>query len=139
MQKAKGKKALIFARIGAVFYILWGLLHVLAAFIVLPPAIEGLEPSVTLARVQQNSFFMATIGIASVWIAIAKNWRNDRFGFWFNLFLVSAADIGFIWFVLIPGWEPISMGFIGPLLWILATSATTLGMSITTRVATPQS
>ncbi|MEM7758033.1 MAG: hypothetical protein AAF298_07900 [Cyanobacteria bacterium P01_A01_bin.40] len=71
---------------------------------------------------------MATIEVGSIWIAICKNWRNDRFGFWFNLFLVSAADLGFICLVLIPGWEPISMGLIGPLLWILATVASALGI-----------
>ena len=128
MEQDTRKKALKFARIGAIFYILWGVLHVLAAFYILPPATEGLEPSATLGRVQQNSVLMGTIGIATVWIAISKNWRNDRFGFWLNLFLVSATDLAFIFFVLIPGWEPLPLGLIGPSLWILATITSSIGI-----------
>ncbi|MEM7758034.1 MAG: hypothetical protein AAF298_07905 [Cyanobacteria bacterium P01_A01_bin.40] len=48
----KRRTALMLARIGAVFYVLWGLLHILVAFMVLPPATEGLEAGITLARVQ---------------------------------------------------------------------------------------
>ena len=138
MKKDRRKEALKFARIGAVFYVLWGILHLLAAFYILPPATEGLEPSATLGRVQQNSVLMATISVTTVWIAISKNWRNNRFGFWLNLFQVSATDLAFIIFVLIPGWEPIPLALIGPSLWILATIFSTLGITTKTRFSTKQ-
>ncbi len=115
-------------RTGAILYVLWGALHVLAAFLILPMATAGLEPGVTLARVQQNSVFMASVGVAAIWIAIAYNWRGSRFGYWFNLYLVSAADLGFIVLVLFPGYEGLPQGLIGPALWVLAVIASTVGM-----------
>lgn len=115
-------------RAGAVFYGLWGALHVFAAFLILPDASAGLQPGVTLARVQQNSVFMATVGVAAIWIAIRFNRRGDRFGYWFNLYLVSAADLGFVLLVLLPGHEALPRGLIGPALWIAAVAASTVGM-----------
>ena len=118
----------IWHRAGAVLYVLWGLLHVLAAFLVLPSATAGLQEGISLARVQQNSVFMALVGLATVWIAVAFNWRGSRFGYWFNLYLVTAADLGFIVLVLLPGYEALPQGLIGPTLWVLAVFASTLGM-----------
>jgi hypothetical protein len=57
------------------------------------------------------------------------NWRNDGYGYWINLAIIGVADIGFIAFVLIPGYLPIWPGLAGPLFWIvglLLTSAARL-------------
>jgi hypothetical protein len=42
--------------------------------------------------------------------------------------LVSAADIGFILFVLIPAYLPLVPGALGPILWILAVAFSTIGL-----------
>uniref|UniRef100_UPI00227F3A31 hypothetical protein n=1 Tax=Escherichia coli TaxID=562 RepID=UPI00227F3A31 len=49
--------------------------------------------------------------------SIFLNWRNDIRGWWINLAVVSATDIGFIIYILIPGYTPIWPGILGPLFW----------------------
>jgi hypothetical protein len=41
--------------------------------------------------------------------------------------VVSAADIGFILFVLLPGHAPMNPAALGPIIWILAVVFSTLG------------
>jgi len=52
-------------------------------------------------------------------------WRNSKLGYWLNFVVVSAGDIGFIIFVLIPGYLPLVPGAFGPLLWLLALAFST--------------
>jgi len=115
-----------YARIGAVFYVLWGLLHIFAGYMALG-ALEGVRRGVSRERIMQNSIFLAMTGVASVWIAVKFNWYNDAFGYWFNLFIVSVADISFIWLILLPGYIPLFPGVNGPVLWIIAVVASTIG------------
>jgi hypothetical protein len=68
-------------------------------------------------------------------VAVMLNWKNSRLGYWLNLVVVSAADIGFIVYVLMPGYVPLIPGGLGPLLWILAVIFSTLGI----RQANPDS
>jgi hypothetical protein len=49
-------------------------------------------------------------------------------GFWMNLILVSVADIGFIIFVLVPGYISLIMGIWGPVFWIAAVIFSSLGI-----------
>lgn len=116
-----------FAKTGALFYVLWGLLHILAAWMVLTPALGDLEASVSTGRIYQNSVFMAMTGIAVIWIALQFNIRNDAFGYWFNLFLISVADLGFIIFVFLPGYETAPKALMGPALWVMAVAFSTFG------------
>ena len=116
-----------FAKIGAVLYVLWGLLHLQAARLVYMLG-DSLEPGMVQGRVYQDAFnllFFALFGIA---VAIAYNWHNSRLGYWLNLVVVSAADIGFILYVLMPGYVPLVPGGLGPLFWILALTFSTLGI-----------
>ena len=120
------------ARAAAVFYILWSVLHIIAAFMILGPALaplEGIEPSAAHGRIYQNSGLMATVSIASIVIAMAMNWRNDRLGHWLQVVIVGGTDVAFIAFVLLPGYEPWSVGWIGPTLWLIA-----LGLSCAARM-----
>lgn len=117
-----------YAKTGAVFYVLWGILHTLAAFLVIEPAAGGLSQGIATARIYQNSVFMAMAGIAAIWIAYQFNWKNDTFGYWFNLFIVAVSDLGFIILVLIPGYEPPPAGLIGPTLWVIALAFSTVGI-----------
>jgi len=124
----------VFAKLGAVTYVLWGLLHIQAARLVYMLG-NSLEPGMVQGRVFQGAFnllFFALFGIA---IAVMLNWKNSRPGYWLNLVVVSAADIGFIVYVLMPGYVPLVPGGLGPLLWILAVIFSTLGI----RQANPDS
>ena len=60
--------------------------------------------------------------------AVLLNWKNSRLGYWLNLVVVSAADIGFIVTVLMPGYVPLVPGALGPFLWVVAILFSTLGI-----------
>jgi hypothetical protein len=109
----------IAAKLGAVLYVCWGLLHFTAAYSVLKLA-QNSPGAMAQARLMQTAFYLAAFAAAAIIFAIALNWRNDRFGFWVNAVIVGIADIPFILFVLVPGNVPWWPGLLGPLLWIAA-------------------
>jgi len=49
-------------------------------------------------------------------------------GYWLNLAAASVTDIGFIVFILRPGYLPLKPGLLGPILWLLATIFSTWGV-----------
>jgi hypothetical protein len=125
----------LYAKLGAVTYVLWGLLHIQAARFVYVLG-QTLEPGIVQGRIYQdawNLLFFALFGIA---VAITLNWKNSHLGYWLNLVVISAGDIGFIVTILMPGYVPLVPGGIGPLLWIVALVFSTLGIRASSRVAT---
>jgi len=114
------------ARTGAVFYLLWGLLHIWASYQTYRLG-AGMEPGPAQARVFQDAGFMLALSIAVVVIAVRMNWRNSAVGYWVNLALVTLADVLFIGLILLPGYIPLGMGLLGPVLWILAVIFASLG------------
>ncbi len=117
----------IFARLGAITYVLWGLLHIIAAQKVYQLG-QSLEPGMVQGRVFQdawNLLFFALFGIA---VAVFLNWKNSRLGYWLNLVVVSAGDIGYVLFLLLPGYIPWVPGGLGPLLWVLAALLSTVAV-----------
>jgi len=117
------------AKTGALVYLLWGLLHIVAAIKVFQLG-ETLEPSMVQARIFQNAWNLLFFALFGSVVAIFLNWKNSRLGYWLNLVVVSAGDIGFIIFVLEPGYIPYMPGLLGPLLWIVALNLTTLGLFV---------
>lgn len=118
---------MILARIGAAIYVLWGILHIVAAFKVYALG-QSIEPGMVQGRIFQdawNLLFFALFGIA---IAIKYNWQNSKLGYWLNLVVVSAGDIGFIVAILVPGYLPLVPGALGPLLWLLALGFSTMAI-----------
>lgn len=116
---------------GAVLYILWGLLHVFAAFQVFKLGAK-LEKGMVQGRIYQNALNLLFFAIIVIVIAIVYNWKNNPLGYWLNLVLASITDIGFIIYVLIPGYLPLKPGILGPALWVLAIIFSTVGiLSIT--------
>jgi hypothetical protein len=109
----------IAAKLGAVLYVCWGLLHFTAAYGVLKLA-QNSPGAMAQARLMQTAFYLAAFAAAAIIFAITLNWRNNRFGFWVNAVMVGIADIPFILFVLVPGYVPWWPGLLGPLLWIAA-------------------
>ena len=111
------------ARIGALFYICWGLLHFTAAYGVFKLA-QSSPADMAQGRLMQTAFYLAAFATGAIIFAITLNWRNDRLGFWINAVMVGVADIPFILFVLVPGFAPWWPGLLGPILWIAALAFT---------------
>lgn len=114
-------------KIGAVLYVLWGLLHIMAAYRIYDLG-SGVADAALAARIAQAGWNLGIIAIFAIVIAIRLNWRNDRLGYWLNLSVVSAADIGFIVLLLVPGHFPLVQGMLGPALWLLAALFSTIGL-----------
>lgn len=82
--------------------------------------------AVTLGLFWQHAWNLGIVGTCA--IAVARlNWRNHRLGYWLNLGVVSAAEVGFIIAILGPGYIRLSDGLGGPVLWVLAAVFSTLG------------
>jgi len=121
-----------FARLGAVTYVLWGLLHIQAARLVYVLG-QSLEPGMIQGRIFQDAWSLLFFALFGIVVAVTLNWKNSRLGYWLNLVVVSAADIGFIIFVMVPGYVPLVPGGLGPLLWVVALVFSTLGINATGR------
>jgi len=117
----------LFAKLGAATYVLWGLLHIQAAWGVYKLG-QSLDPGMVQARVFQNAWMLLFFALFGIVVAVIWNWRNSRLGYWLNLVVVSSGDIGFILFVLVPGYVPLVPAGLGPLLWIVALALSTLGI-----------
>jgi len=115
-----------YAKIGAILYVIWGLLHVKAAYdeFLLGASIDS---GLIHGKINQGAWDLLFFALASIVIAVFFNWRNDVTGYRINLVLVSAADIGFIIFVLIPGYVAFFPGILGPVFWISAAVFSSIG------------
>jgi hypothetical protein len=114
------------AKIGAIFYVAWGFLHLYAAFQVYKLGSRQIAGMVQ-GRIYQSVWNLAAIAVAVTTVAVVFNWFNNPLGYWLNLALTGVTDVGFILFVLAPGYLPLGPGFLGPALWILAVIFSTLG------------
>jgi len=117
----------LFAKLGAISYLLWGILHIEAARKVYQLG-QILDPGMVQGRIFQDAWNLLFFALFGSVVAITLNWNNSRLGYWLNLIMVSAADLGFILFVLIPGYLPLMPGAIGPLLWLIALTFSTLAI-----------
>jgi len=117
----------LFAKLGSVTYILWGILHIEAARKVYLLG-QTLDPGMLQGRIFQDAWNLLFFAIFGIVVAIFFNWKNSRLGYWMNLTVVSAGDIGYIVFVLVPGYVPFMPGALGPILWILAVLFSTVGI-----------
>ena len=115
---------MLLARVGAILYVLWGVLHIVAAFKVFSLG-QSLEPGTVQGRIFQDAWNLLFFALFGAAVAIKYNWRNSKLGYWLNFVVVSVGDIGFIIFLLIPGYLPLMPGALGPLLWLLALAFST--------------
>lgn len=131
-------------RIGAVFYVLWGLLHVLAGWGMIAADAEqqldnlstaplpaeavpqGLAPIVQ-AGLAFHGYNLLWFGLFAIGVAVAFNWRNSRAGYWANLVVVGADDLGLLLFLILPGHLSFAEAGLGPILFVLAAVFTTVG------------
>ncbi len=109
-----------FAKIGAVTYVLWGLLHIQAARLVYVLG-QSIEPGIIQGRVYQDAWNLLFFALFGIVVAVTLNWKNSRLGYWLNLVVISVGDIGFIITIMVPGYIPLMPGGLGPLLWATET------------------
>ncbi len=64
------------------------------------------------------------VTVVGIWL----NWRNSRLGYWLNLIVVGAIDVGLLLFLLLPGYMAWSDGGLGLGLWVVALIFSTLGI-----------
>jgi hypothetical protein len=116
-----------YARIGAACYVIWGLLHLDAAWQQFALA-ATLPPGLVHGKINQGGWDLVFFAAAAILVAILHNWHNHEIGYAMNLILVSAADLGFVIFVLIPGDVALFPGILGPVFWLAGLLFTTLGV-----------
>jgi hypothetical protein len=141
-----------FAKIGAVFYLLWGLLHVMGGFLMLGAASADMGSylqvlmgeGAALADISTNSeaatsatmqvfayhaFNLTWLGILVSVVAVVSNWKNQASGFWFNLALVGLIDLGLIVYMVVPSVIPSSdPWWLGPVLYVVAVIFSAIGL-----------
>ncbi|NNG15271.1 MAG: hypothetical protein HKM89_02240 [Gemmatimonadales bacterium] len=135
-------------KIGAVFYILWGLIHVLGGAImfqrisadgamggaaVMAPVVPiaeqapipmGLADGVFLYHAWNILWF----GLFAIVVAVLLNWKNSRLGYWANFAVLGAAEIGLIAAMIWPGHMKAGPDTLsGLVLWALGVLFTTMG------------
>jgi hypothetical protein len=128
---------IVFARLGAVFYALWGLLHYTAAYGVYQIGLAT-SSGIIQGRLFQEAFYLVAFATSGIVVAATMNWRNSHTGFWLNAVILAIGDIPFILFVLLPGYAPFWPGILGPALWVAGMIFTGLGQirhTSTVRVA----
>lgn len=104
------------ARIGATFFILWGLLHVAGGMSILWAVSESPEqgfaiyekssaPYTLLAGsiLSYLAYSLVWIGVIVTIVGIRYNWNNNRYGLMINTTLIGMTDLGLIAFLVLPG------------------------------------
>ena len=111
-------------KLGAIFYVLWGLLHLYAAWLGFELA-GSEEFGVIQSKLYQNAWNLGLIALFAIVIGAWLNWKNSLTGYLLNAIVISVTDIGFVIFILLPG---ISNDWIGPILWLLGLLFSTIGI-----------
>jgi len=107
----------VFAILGAAAYFAWGALHLLAAANSYILAAK-MEAGFVQGRLFQGAFYVAVFAVVAIIVAVRLNWKNSRTGYWINLLAVSAADIPFVLFIVLPGHMTGPEAVLGPALWL---------------------
>ena len=123
------------SKIGAVLYIIWPCLHLLAAYSVYALG-RSLDSSMVQGRVLQDAWNLLFFSIIAISVAATLNWTNSVWGYWINFATVGIADTGFIFFVLVAGYTPVWPSILGPVFWMLATIFSTIALLTRTKGAT---
>ena len=137
-----------YARVGAAFYVLWGLVHVVGAGFQLStlqsaggvgltamistgqpldPGAVAVFPEAAAAFMGMGAMNILWIGLLVMYVGMTRNWRNSRNGYWLNLALVGCTDMALVLALLLPGYMSWADGAIGLTLFVLALIFSTLG------------
>ncbi len=120
-----------FAKVGAVFFILWGLLHIVGGGAIVMAAAESpaqgfaMYGEHSVAYTQLAGSVLGYLAYGFVWIAvlvtyigIRYNWRNSKDGLALNTVLVGMTDLGLMIYLVMPGF--VSWGNASPGLLLFA-------------------
>lgn len=105
-----------YAKIGAILFILWGLLHIVGGGAILAAVSESPESGFAIYQESDAAYtnlagsVLGYLAYTFVWIAVVVtyigiryNWRNSSDGLALNTALVGLTDIGLILFLVLPG------------------------------------
>ena len=105
-----------YAKTGAVFFILWGVLHIIGGGAILAALSDSPEAGFAIYQESAASytelaggvlgylaFTFVWIAAAVTYVAIRYNWRNSQDGLMLNTALVGFTDLGLIIFLVLPG------------------------------------
>jgi hypothetical protein len=106
----------LLARLGAFFFVAWGVFHVYVAWPIYTLALT--QRGIAQGRTLQLAAYMLTIALFAIVVALWRNWRNDRLGYWLNLAVVGWADIIWVGVVVVPGYVPPARGLVPPAFWL---------------------
>lgn len=135
-------------KIGAIFYILWGLLHIVGAAALFQQISVGgttavlaaigsamprselpqISGGVTAAVVVYHVWNLLWVGFFVLVVGLRLNWKNSPLGYWLNMAVVGAIDLGLLVTLLLPGYMALSDGIWGLVLWFFAALFSTLGL-----------
>ncbi len=115
------------AVIGAVLYVVWSLLHLMASLSIYHLA-STLPDSVQRGRLEQGGWNLAVFSLQALIVAATLNWRNNRVGYWINVIGVGVVDLGYVLLLIVPGYVPVSLvALTGPIIYVVAAGFSTLG------------
>lgn len=116
------------AKIGAVFFVLWGLLHIVGGGAILAAVADS--PSQGFAVYEESSavytelagavlgylaYGLVWIGALVTYVGVRYNWQNSSNGLALNTVLVGLTDLGLVIFLIWPGfvsWGEASPGLL---------------------------
>lgn len=117
-------------RIGAVFYCLWGLLHIAGGLAIMSAAnptdqialqasarhiseFSSISGDAVIGVLNYHAYNLLWFGIFAIVVAIVLIWRNLHLGYWLNFLVIGAVEFGLVSFMLVPGnmkWADGSIG-----------------------------
>ena len=127
---------------GAVFYLLWGILHIQAGVTIASLGLGLHKATMVQGRIYQDSFytFYAAAGIIIAVLVSAwqiSNFRAWKFCYWLALGIAAATDVSFIIFIIVPGYMKLWPGLQGPGAWGIAWAFWTWSYVLRSRTSRP--
>lgn len=133
-------------RVGAIAFLLWGLLHLaggaaMLATLTSDGAVAYLQlvaPSANHSTLVGNPGLDGTLGLHA-WnlmllgivvsgVAVLLSWKGRSAGFWVNTVIVSGADVGLLALVVLPGYLPIGQALAGIVFWIVGVACSGIAL-----------
>ena len=106
------------ARIGAISYALWSILHIVLGVTRLQERAGAGELAEAAGRLAQGHWTLLYLGVFGL-ILSYFNWKNNAAAYWVAAFIITAEDIGFILFPVMQGGIEFPANTVGPGLWII--------------------
>ncbi len=140
------------SKIGAILYMIWGLIHVIGGVSILfESTVAGrismqasarsteefaaiVDPAVN-GIVGYHGFNLIWFGVFAFVVSATLIWRNLELGYWLNFLILGVIEIGLINFMLLPGFMKWADGSIGLTLYLFALFTTSIGFFGTRRVS----